>query len=360
MPEDLAHLFPNKLIQRSLKTDRLGVAQLRRDAHELTDNAYWQQLRLDGQATDAGQRAYDAAVLRANALGYEYRQAEEFTQPERLGDLLERLEQLGKDGPTKSTADALLGRVATPDVYLMDAFEVVCDEVVAEMLAAKDEEGRKDWIKQRVSTITLFNKLFATPRVEEINRDIGRKFYNYWKDRVLGETADGPKISGNHANRQIGNIRKLLDLYHRHLGVDYENPLAGFAFSNKVKSSRNPFSVEQITSIFLMPGPLANLHHEARLCASMMVETGAREAELLTLEPEDIQTDHEIPHIIIYERDGRSVKTDNSNRIIPVVGIALAAAKKVKKLGGFKNYRLKRKSFSSNVNKYSLRTSISI
>jgi integrase len=339
LPVDLIHLFPSNKIQRSLKTSDPAIARLRRDAHERADEAHWKELRLEGHSTDTAKRRYDTAVLRANALGYDYLTTEELIRPGSLPELLERVEHLSVGNPTKNEIDAVLGRVDKPAVTLEDAFKVVCDEIEAEKLARKDEEGKKDWKKQRNSTIALFNELYGSPTLDQIDRSMARKFYNYWRERVTGTAATGPQITGNHANRQIGNIRKLLEQYHKHLGIDYENPF-------------DTFSTDELADIFLRPGQLATLHKEVRLCACMMIETGARIAEILTLEPEDINTAHEIPHITIYERDGRSVKTDNSNRIIPLVGISLEAAKKVKALGGFPHYRLKRKSFSSNGNKY--------
>lgn len=326
VPVDLAHLFPAGLIQRSLKTNDPAIARLRRDAHERADEAHWKELRLEGQASDSSKRRYDTAVLRANALGYDYLTTEELVRPSNLTELLKRVEQLSGGNPSKNEIDAVLGRVDQPEVTLDDAFKVVCDEVEAEKLANKDEEGRKDWEKQRKSTIALFNELYDFPTIDQIDRNMGRKFYNYWRERVTGTAGKGPQITGNHANRQIGNIRKLLTQYHRHLGIDYENPLEGFSFSNKKRSSKDTFSTEEISNIFLRPGTLTSLHKEVRLCACMMIETGARISELLTLDPEDINTEHEIPHITIHEDHGRSVKNENSNRVVPLVGISLEAA----------------------------------
>ena len=69
---DVAHHYParSRTIRKSLKTDDLAEARIRRDALEEADNAYWVSLRLDGKASDATQRRYEAAVKRAAALSY--------------------------------------------------------------------------------------------------------------------------------------------------------------------------------------------------------------------------------------------------------------------------------------------------
>jgi hypothetical protein len=43
----------------------------------------------------------------------------------------------------------------------------------------------------------------------------------------------------------------------------------------------------------------------------------------------EIVIDHPVPHVLIRERDDRTLKTSWSNREVPLVGAALEAAKQV-------------------------------
>ena len=58
-----------------------------------------------------------------------------------------------------------------------------------------------------------------------------------------------------------------------------------------------------------------------------MLETGARPSEIINLSKVRIVLDAEIPYIRI-QAEGRLLKTDHSERDIPLVGLALEAIKR--------------------------------
>lgn len=349
LPIDVAHHYPKSIIQRSLKTNDLAEARVLRDALDSADEAYWQSLRLDGQSTDAAERRYEAAVKRAEGLRYKYREISDLIAADDLGDVLGRISDVRRSGGDGQTASALLGRVQRPDVTLQKAFEKIQAEVYADYLARKDDEGRKDWIKGKQRTIDLFVSLYGDLPIEKIDRDHGRDFNSYWIDRV---TAIDNAVTGGYANRHLGNLRVLLNDYWKLIGEDHSNPFDGFAFSKKRKGKRKPFTEAEIKVNFLSGGKFCDLNREARLIILMMVETGARLSELATLRAGDFVLDHDYPHCLIEERDDRSVKNDNSNRIMPLVGVALEVARLVIDQDGFPHYRTRRKGLSTAVNKF--------
>jgi integrase len=99
---------------------------------------------------------------------------------------------------------------------------------------------------------------------------------------------------------------------------------------------------------------LAGLNPEARGITLAMVETGCWPSELCSIVPGNIFLDAEVPYIDIQSRttpdDTRQIKTANSNRKIPLVGVALAVFRKFP--SGFLRYKDKESSLSANVNKY--------
>ena len=83
----------------------------------------------------------------------------------------------------------------------------------------------------------------------------------------------------------------------------------------------------------------------------MMIETGARESEIIGLGTEDIILASDVPHVIIQPNAIRSLKTDSSERKIPLVGAALLAAKEIYP-DGLTRYREKPDHASGAINKY--------
>ena len=52
VPVDLVAHYGDPLIRKKLKTSDLAEARLRRDKMEAADDAYWDDLRLEGKASD--------------------------------------------------------------------------------------------------------------------------------------------------------------------------------------------------------------------------------------------------------------------------------------------------------------------
>ena len=77
----------------------------------------------------------------------------------------------------------------------------------------------------------------------------------------------------------------------------------------------------------LAPGIFKGLNREASLLCYTLIETGCRPSELANLLPENIRLDADIPHIRIRSTHARQLKSKDSERDIPLVGVALEAMK---------------------------------
>ncbi|WP_181168854.1 tyrosine-type recombinase/integrase [Mesorhizobium sp. B2-4-17] len=115
-----------------------------------------------------------------------------------------------------------------------------------------------------------------------------------------------------------------------------------------------PFAAEWIRDKILAPGALAAMNDEGRGITLAQVETGCRPGELCNIAPGDIFLDDEVPYIHVRARtdpdDTRAIKTEQSDRKIPLVGVALEAFKRHPK--GFPRYKDKEDSYSAMANKY--------
>jgi integrase len=112
---------------------------------------------------------------------------------------------------------------------------------------------------------------------------------------------------------------------------------------------RAPFAVEFIRDVILAPGKLNELNEEARDAVYAMMESGARPSEIVNLAAAQIVLDAPIPFIRI-RAEGRVLKTEHSERDIPLVGLALDAMRR--RPDGFPRYFDKGSSLSATLMKY--------
>lgn len=99
----------------------------------------------------------------------------------------------------------------------------------------------------------------------------------------------------------------------------------------------------------LAPGALDGRNIEARNILRALVNTGARPGEIANLRPEHIHLDANIPHISIEPTKDRQLKTANSRRKIPLVGVSLEAMREWPE--GLPRY-VDKPGLSATINKY--------
>jgi integrase len=111
---------------------------------------------------------------------------------------------------------------------------------------------------------------------------------------------------------------------------------------------RGMYEAEYIQDNFLAEGAFAGVNPEARGVLYLMVETGIRPSEACGLTEDDIQLDCLVPHIIVGDAR-RELKSDNAQRMIPLVGVSLMAMQA--NPNGFPRYWDKAGSLSALLNK---------
>lgn len=355
VPAEVAHIDKRApMVRMSLKTDDLALARKKRDQLEAADDAYWASLIVDG-VNDPARRRYEAAVKRVEALGFTYHSASELERPEAFDDLMDRVRQLLATGK-EDLAEPLLGAIDTPRTTVSQAFKLYHEEIVAAELIGKSKAQRDQWKKVKLRAVNNFISIVSDKPMVEISRDDANKVFRHWLGRIAPKEGDGPATAvANSGNRDIGNLRVLYDAYFKHMGdSERKNPFNGLSFSTKRKKSRPPIPTEWIKSRILAPGALDGLNEEARGILLIMVESGARPSEIANLDPEMIRLSHKVPHLSIEPRedpdDPREIKTESSRRVVPLVGVALEAAKRHK--AGFPRYRNRENDLSAALNKF--------
>ncbi len=240
---------------------------------------------------------------------------------------------------------AAIGVYAKPEDDVKEAFALYLSEIAVQDQLGKSEAQLAAWKKVKNRAVKNFLAIVGNPPILKITRDDARKFHQHWQRRVAAK-----EVGYSAANRDLGNMRLLFASYVDRLGLDLKNPFEGLSFQKpKGRTRRVPFTVEGLQAL-IAPGALESMNDEARRALMVMIETGCRPSEILNLDPSNICLDAKVPHIKIRHRDGREVKTESSERDIPLVGIALAAMRK--QPGGFPRYVDGENSYSQAVLKY--------
>jgi integrase len=359
VPGVIAHLDERAPhVRISLKTDDRAMARKKRDLLADADDALWASLIVKGGADDPARRRYEAAVKRAEALDFTFHGASYFEQPEAFDDLMDRIRHVLAAGNEDHVAEPLMGAVDVPKMTVTKAFELYCDEIVADELIGKSEVQKKQWKKVKQRAVNNFVKLVSDKPMEEISIDDAKKIYRHWLGRIAPK--EGRATAGSSSgNRDLGNMRVLYEAYFKHMGdARRDNPFEGLGFAMKKKRSRPPIPTEWIRDTVLAPGALATLNEEARGILLILIETGARPSEICNLEPHAIRlASNKTPHLSIEPREDpdnpREIKTESSRRLVPLMGVALEAAKRHK--AGFPRYRNRENDLSAVLNAY-LRT----
>jgi len=349
VPKEYTEFDRRGLISRALKTESLEVARARRDALAEADNQFWVNVVSASNglpANDAASthtkramRSYQAARGRAMAKGFMYTPVRELAAVDDLSDILDRLRTIPvSKSPDKEEADAVLGTVAPPVIKISQALDIYCAEIAISEQMGKSEPQQKSWKKVKLRAVNNFIKIVGDTPMHKINRDHARKFYNWWAGRLRPKDGSKP-LTGNSANRDLGNLRKLYREFWEYEGDENrENPFRNLSFSKREGLKDIPhFEDEWVRTRLLVPGVFEGLNPEAALLVYAMIETGCRPSELANLMPDNIHLDADVPFIQIKGTDKRQLKTLSSVRDIPLVGVSLEAFRYAP--NGFPHYR---------------------
>lgn len=355
VPLKVSHLDSRGMIEEAIGTDSLEAARRVRDAMAEADEAYWRSL-LEARGSDRLQLRYDAARSRAKALGFSWRSLEDLTDNAPTGAILERLEALeGKGGAElRRTADAALGGAPAPAMKVSRALEIYLDKIAPDELDGKSPKQIADFKKVKRRAINNFIALCTDKSIWDIDRADALVFRDWWQARIAAGR------SGNSANRDLGNMRKLWrEIAQREGKADLENPFDGLTFADPKRKRKQvrPFSQAWIRDRLLRADAYAAtrehpraIRRDAAAIFLIVLETGCRPSEICNILPARIRLDAEIPHIAVDFDEARQIKTESSVRVIPLVGIALEAMKRFPQ--GFEHYRDKETAFSNMMMKH--------
>jgi integrase len=238
---------------------------------------------------------------------------------------------------------AALGTEKRPIPRLSKLFEEFEALVADEIKGLSPEQGRI-WRTARIRAAAQFVERVGDKPVTEVTEDDGLDYVEWWRERIVKGDAL-PKT----ANRDIGQLSRMLKDVSVRRRLKIPDIFKGLRLRGETENSRVPYETDYIQNTLLAAGALDGLNEDGRHVLYVVADTGLRPSEVVNLTESTICLDAPIPHVKILP-EGRKLKTEDSEREMPLVGVALAAMRL--HLQGFPRYRDKSSGLSATLNKY--------
>jgi len=146
---------------------------------------------------------------------------------------------------------------------------------------------------------------------------------NEYRDRLRSKG-----LSVSSVKRTLTSIRALVNFVSREKGIDEIRTFSAIYLGEGQDthgSRRVPFSPDDLTDI---QNQCRDIDDEPRWLIALISDTGMRLSEAVGLTKGDVVLDTEHPHIVLRPHPWRPLKTRGSERIVPLVGTALWAARR--------------------------------
>jgi integrase len=342
VPSSVTHLDKRGSIKLSTKIrvadDRTGTKACRVAAKmNQTLEAYWRGLA-DNRATEARQSYADAIKL-ARSLGLDYLTPSNWAQKP-IEEVLTRIETVmaheRMDDP--GLRKAILGGVEKPEIRLSTLFSEY-EATQRTNFAKMSPNQQRKWINAKKRAVEILIEQKGDKALHELTRDDAVSYADSWEERVISG-----EIKAGTANKNITHIGGMIRAVNKRLKLGLDNVFAGTRLEGGKDGSRKPFETDFIRNVILADGMLAGMNDEARDVIYTLIETGARPSEIVNLTQHRIVLDADIPFIRI-EAEDRLLKTEHSERDVPLVGMALDAMRRHP--DGFPRYFDKGDNFSA-------------
>jgi len=129
--------------------------------------------------------------------------------------------------------------------------------------------------------------------------------------------------------RVFSSIKSIVNLAIKERGLKIENPFLGVYIPDLNDTTvRMPITIGEIR---IIQSKCMDINDDLRWIISIISDTGMRLAEAVGLKSEDIILNCDIPHVIIKPNNKRRLKTKQSQRVVPLVGVSLWGAKQALK-----------------------------
>lgn len=136
-------------------------------------------------------------------------------------------------------------------------------------------------------------------------------------------------LSGSSVTRNFSYVKSVFNFATAEHGIDIRNPFKGVYHDRDAGvEKRIPIPIDAIRTV---QAECYRLDDDMRWLIALVSDTGMRLAEAAGLLKTDfIDLDGEYPHVRLVKHPWRNLKTESSERLVPLCGAALWAAQRIK------------------------------
>jgi integrase len=193
------------------------------------------------------------------------------------------------------------------------------EDAAATYLSIKGHERAETFHKGTKRNIGYLNDCLGVRSLDHYSTSDAGKFRDWLKDTK--------QLSSASIHRIFSTIKAVVGFAIKELGLDLRNPFAGVYLPRIDASKRQPISK---TNIKRLQQECQLMDDDIRHLVALLSHTGMRLAEATGLHIKDLILDGDVPYVIVRPHSWRPLKTKSSERQIPLVGLSLWAAQKIK------------------------------
>ena len=172
---------------------------------------------------------------------------------------------------------------------------------------------------------------------------LGNKSLSLYSTKDAGKFRDWLLDRGlqvNSVKRIFSSIRSIINICISENGLDCSNAFSRtYMPSEDDKPKRSPLPSKNLQDLRYL---CKKMDDDLRWLLALLIDSGLRLGEATGLATDDIVLDHEIPHVKVRPHPWRRLKTLGSERDVPLVGISLWAARRIKEQGTYHRFAFPR------------------
>ena len=192
------------------------------------------------------------------------------------------------------------------------------DEALETYLTVKGRGKGELFFTHTTRSINYLKSCLGCRSLDQYTSADAAKLRDWFISRGLGSSS---------VHRNFGSIKAVINFVILEKGLSCSNPFNGvYLHVDKAAKKRKPISIDNLKRV---QTTCVQVDDDLRHLVALISDTGMRLSEATGLMNTDIKLDCEYPHIVLTPYPHKSLKTVSSQRIIPLIGKSLWAAKQV-------------------------------